>query len=412
MVKSFENLAEQDKGKAIDAMLNATQKQVERHKFFLATLANNLGAKGFKTLIEKSFGKRGKFSNELITAEHTAIELYADYADVQYFLFDYGKEIMSAYHSVYTNELSAKENLTGLQSPVIAVQEGSESCKTIEDTTVAKVLSAVLEPNVWENQWAQCYKNFLGTEFHYLVNANLLNSTQFMRMYQTLFADLLFREMLRVLWFGGMTLTTVSPNTGEWIGPVQSYFTHNTAQGLWVKIESDATIPYISIAAYNAGATYAAQTMTTTDAYQLMVDMLSKLDATTRASGEAELHISTYIWNVLVTAAAEPTNTRSGLIQYNASTKEMYFADLRVVNRVDWTFAINKFMNDGTKFMMPNRALIYEKRNIEIGWNEASAKSTWGDAPYFDYLTQNVVSRGTLIIDGTYLNNLTMVKAY
>jgi len=69
-------------------------------------------------------------------------------------------------------------------------------------------------------------------------------------------------------------------------------------------------------------------------------------------------------------------------------------------------------MNDGTKFMMPNRALIYEKRNIQIGWNEASAKSTWGDTPHFDYLTQNVVSRGTLIIDGTYLNSLTMVKAY
>jgi hypothetical protein len=90
----------------------------------------------------------------------------------------------------------------------------------------------------------------------------------------------------------------------------------------------------------------------------------------------------------------------------------MYFADLKVVNRVDWTFVMNKFMNNGLRYSTPNLALIYEKRNIQIGWNEAVAKSTWSEAPYFDYLTQNLTSRGSLIVDGTYLNSKTLVAAY
>lgn len=182
------------------------------------------------------------------------------------------------------------------------------------------------------------------------------------------------KEMLhRLVWFGDKTADTVA-NAGYLTnGTDIDYF--NILNGLWRQIISTdipTTSKYYVAIPQNAGVSYVAQANLADDfAFELFKSMWSKADSRFKqliGNGGVKVHMH-------VTSAIaenwmnfkEDKSLAFTLEKVEGGGLKNFFRNIEIVTRYDWDATIQAYMDNGTTYHLPNRALMTTPGNIPVG---------------------------------------------
>ena len=383
--------------------------QISTYDFFLSKYSPKL-----RNVLEAAFSTNFKGSlKNLIPDTGNAVILSPDTAqDIVYFVDSFGKFILQKYHTIYTENLQTGMNLVGGSAPGMVFKGASGSCGDTTETFLMPRENAPLTPNIANAFMEQCWRDFPNSELYFMTASDLRDNADFKLYFQTLIADVIYKDMLRLFWWGNYVPASFASPTPDLVGTVASYFTVGT--GLWKRIEADTSIPYVPNA-YNTAASYALQEMSGDDAYALISDCVRKIST---RSGMPEIHVTPYIYKSLLDKFAQTTDFNRGALNGKFDDTNqvvgLFWGTYPIINRLDWGDVTENYFNDGTKYDKPNRVFIYDKRYIAVAYNkELLLKSAFGDLSY-DERTETVFKRFSFVFDANYLasSGKLFVKSY
>lgn len=187
----------------------------------------------------------------------------------------------------------------------------------------------------------------------------------------------------------------------------------NTIDGLWTQIET--AIPsgdanHVDIAK-NDGVSYAAQALVADEAEGILKSMYAKADSRLLTDPDLKFMVTRTIYeNYMATLESKQGN--GGITQYTEDGNPILkFRGIPVVNMANtWDVFIKQYMDNGTTYHIPHRALLTVKSNIPVGTVNVDDFSTL-NAFFAPYENLNVID-GAFNLDVKFLEKYLAVAAY
>lgn len=214
----------------------------------------------------------------------------------------------------------------------------------------------------------------------------------------------------RKVWFNDKA-AAVSTGGGVFTpGTDLGYF--NSFDGLFKQIMVDAQAgetPRVTIDA-NAGANYAAQKLPANKAIEILQAMVEAADERLISDESAYFAVTRGIAENY-RATLRTSNLGAGFMEVVENGRpKLFFDGIEVKVRYDWGRYIKAYQNNGTKYNLPNRAILTVKSNIPVGTlsEEDLAKL---DVFYDRTLKKNFMD-AAYTIDAKHLEGYLTVAAY
>lgn len=174
----------------------------------------------------------------------------------------------------------------------------------------------------------------------------------------------------RLIWFGDKNAANVSGSGVIKNGTDVDFF--NPIDGLWKQIMVDVPVTapnYVSIAK-NAGASYSAQALAPDSALGIFRAMYNKMDSRFFQAMQDGAQPELLVTRELFQNYQDQLEDKS-LVFSTVETKDgvtgLSYRGIPIVVRYDWDNMIRAYQDNGTKFNLPNRALLTVKENIPVG---------------------------------------------
>lgn len=319
---------------------------------------------------------------------------------------------LEAIHNIFTDVVYNKE--IGFLGEGGLVGKKSTGCNPEEDDWTIPTRSVVWEPKLWAINLKECYKDLEATLAVYALHRHTaisdLEDTDYMRVIIDRLIDSIKKMYMRLIWLGDENAQNVSDGGQITDGISVDYF--NVLNGLFLQLEAAITNnPELGVTiAANAQATKALQlsSLTDADAYAILSDMYYKAPVQLRASGKMQFLVTQTIADAyqkyLVGKGIESTyrNLVDGVPQ-------LTFLGVPVIAVPVWDEMIQSYMDDGTKFINPHRAVLCERDNLAVGVNGAVR---FDDILiHYDPVSKNTYLRVEDKLDTKLLNDTRLVYA-
>lgn len=174
----------------------------------------------------------------------------------------------------------------------------------------------------------------------------------------------------RLVWFGDKAAENVTDGGVITDGIDVKYFT--PIDGLFKQILSEvptSAANYVAIAK-NAEASYSAQALAEDDALKIFRAMHTKMDARFFQALEAGAQPQFLVTRELMQNYWDTLETKSinfSIAETQDGITKMAYRGIPIKVRYDWDNNIRSYQDNGTKFNLPNRAILTVKENIPVG---------------------------------------------
>lgn len=214
----------------------------------------------------------------------------------------------------------------------------------------------------------------------------------------------------RKAWFNDTTAALASGGGSFKAGTDLGYW--NTFDGLFKQIFTEVPTTasnYVAISA-NAGNSYANQILAADAAVSILGSMFTAADSRLLEDPDAFFLVTRTISDNY-RATLRNKNLGAGFLEVveNGRSK-LYFEGIEVKTRYDWDRYIKGYQDNGTKYVLPNRAILTTKSNIPLGTlSEEDLKTL--DVFYDKTLKTNIID-AAYTIDAKHLEKYMTVAAY
>ncbi|MFD2961617.1 MULTISPECIES: hypothetical protein [Olivibacter] len=242
------------------------------------------------------------------------------------------------------------------------------------------------DPQYIEDRFVECFKDLLDKFTVYGLKSGVekadLTDTDFANFLESRVGVAMLEAILRLIWFGDITAENVADGGVITDGVDVEYFT--PIDGFFKQIfaivaanpEQRVTI------AKNAGATYAAQRFDTTDttnrvATNILQGLLDNADerlVDTNVEGEPEADVFIVATKSLVDQYKRERRANDNVdIAYERTETGFKYIEIdgvRVFAFNFWDRTIKAYQDNGTKYNLPHRAVLLDRRNMQVGVEE------------------------------------------
>lgn len=289
------------------------------------------------------------------------------------------KPALSMFHDVVTG-IKAKKQVIILDQLDGPVGLGNGSCDPTPNSAKFPAQQKFWDPEPISDRFEECWTELRETFFEWGLKNGVekydLTTTDYFNFLEDLILDAMMDAVLRIAWFNDRDAETVADGGIIKNGtPIAAF---NRINGLWKQIyaivAADSTRRTLGLDTRNGGASYAAQAFTTTDTTnQVVINTLQNMmyEADERLEGRDDL-----IYIV----------TKSVGDQYKKELKKanIAYTTERIENGIEklmsdgveiyvfkfWDRIIRKYLDNGTVYYQPHRALLTTKTNMKVGTEE------------------------------------------
>jgi len=222
--------------------------------------------------------------------------------------------------------------------------------------------------------------------------------------------DAMIENLHRKVWFNDKNAALASGGGVFKAGTDLGYW--NSFDGLFKQIYADVPTTasnYVAITA-NAGTTYAGQVLASDAAVAILGSMFTSADSRLLEDADAFFLVTRSIADNY-RATLRNKNLGAGFLEVvEGGRSKLYFEGIEVKTRYDWDRNIKAYQDNGTKYNLPNRAILTTKANIPLGTlSEEDLKKL--EVFYDKTLKTNIID-GVYSIDAKHMEKYMTVAAY
>lgn len=235
-------------------------------------------------------------------------------------------------------------------------------CAAVEDLEMS-TFEKFIDPQDVKGGGSQCWDDFKKSLFAFYQRAgmrkyNLEENTEWQRVLTYYLVDAFRQNLPLRLWFSDTAYTGTMPD-----GVTSADF-FNIYDGLFKKIYADTSIQANKVAiAENAEATKAAQLNLAADrAYLVFQQMVQKADTRLRSQVSTILCTSTLFFNYK--NYLENQSFQFTLDRVEGGFQRLSYNGLEIIEYNLWDRVIQSYLDDGTTYDLPHRALMLDPTNV------------------------------------------------
>lgn len=309
------------------------------------------------------------------------------------------KPDVQMFHTIVEG-IKAKQQIALLGRVSGLTGKGSGGCNPTAVTNTIGMSEKFWNPETVSNRFEECWDSLKETFFIWSTQNGIAKSditkTDFFIFLQERVSDALIEEIFRIAWFSDTAADTVANGGVLTNGTDTGYFTK--IDGLWKQIfaivAADANRKTAGIDSRNGQASYAAQEFTDTDTTNNVVTKTlqnMRYGADFRLRGKENL--------IYVTTQSVADQYERELTERNAAftterlengIMQLKSGSITVFGFQFWDIIIREFYDDGAKYYLPHRALLFPVTNIQVGTEEAGTLSEM-DVFYDKKSKQNIL---------------------
>jgi len=217
--------------------------------------------------------------------------------------------------------------------------------------------------------------------------------------------EALDEAILRLTWFGDKQANVVASGGTLNSPAVVDYF--NTVDGIWKQIftgVASSTIQRATIAS-NTGTTYSAQELKDGEALTAMRKVYNQSDTRLKNHGEGIFIVTQSVYDNFMDKLEDAGLNAVGSLAINDGV--MTYRGKRIIVADFMDRIITSYMDNGTKYNLPNRIVYTIKNNIPVGTldvNEFKDLSVWYDKTDRKVYTENIFSLDAKVLEGYYIS--------
>lgn len=259
--------------------------------------------------------------------------------------------------------------------------KGSGGCDPTASTAAIPATQKVWNPVTISDRLAFCWKTDVkGTFFQWATKNGIakedLTGTDFANFITERVADGMEEMLHRLAWFNDTDAALTTDSPAGVISPSETIDFFNKLDGAWKQLfaiaaaDSDRLSVNSTLQTRNNASTYADQKFTAADVTNLVVsktfDQMEKdMDERLSGSGDLVVRVTKSVWDQyrselkFANIAYTTERLESGI--------EVLYADGREVQKYSvWDRIIKESFDDGSKYYLPHRILMYDKNNIGL----------------------------------------------
>lgn len=326
---------------------------------------------------------------------------------------------LSKYHDIQTG-IFYKEQIPFVGTLGL-VGKKSTGCAPEANTGTVTFTEKFWDPEMIEDRFENCAKDanrlFKGFKRKQKINPDFFDNigSEEEGVIFTLIEGALRLMINRKVWFDDKAMDNVVDGGYLKNGIDPAYF--NVINGLWkqiISIDIPTTAPNYVAITQNATATYALQATLPTDfALQLFRKMWNKADSRLKqAIGNGEklfLHVTPEIAQNWADYKEDKSLVFTLANAEGGGLMDMY-RNIEIVTRYDWQADIQAYFDNGTKYHLPNRALLTLSTNIPIGTTSLEDLTTL--TSFYDPIGKQNITDFAFMLDAKFLQPYMAVAAY
>ena len=259
-------------------------------------------------------------------------------------------------------------------NPLSMVGKPSRGCEPEDDTPSAVLVEKKWDLKSYDFRIAQCYTDLeqilyrLGLKE--AAERGDLSGTDYAAFMDTLVTNAMDSMYKRFVWFGDTEAANVADG-GKILNGVDVDF-YTVVDGIFKQIDTmiaagDEGVVVTAIGA-NAKATYALQMSEVWDPIAILTSVILDADVAIEAEEDQELLVSRFFMNKLKAKMLSlPQYTESQFTKNEQGMMTVTFLGYTVVEMKEWDHQIKNYIQDGTKYYKPFRALFTTKSNLKVG---------------------------------------------
>lgn len=216
-------------------------------------------------------------------------------------------------------------------------------------------------------------------------------------------------DALRLAWFGDKAADTIA--NGSFLGNAGDVPFYSPIDGFWKQIfdaVTATTMKKIAVSV-NANATYATQALGATDAYDTFRKMLEGADSRLKSEPNKMFLCTTSMFDNWLTYK-ETKNIDLSFVRQEKGFKTDIYRGVPIIAVDAWDRAIDSDMNNGTKWILPHRAVLTTKENLMVGLDAASAVTDF--KVFLDDVTEITHMKGGYKLDVKVMHDFMAIAAY
>lgn len=236
------------------------------------------------------------------------------------------------------------------------------------------------------------------------------SGSQEMQMIYSLVAQMM-RETLPVkVWFSDRAADTVA-NGGVFANGTDIEL-YNVIDGLFKQIMADVSEGdpnYVAIDA-NEGESYAAQSLSPEDAFNILADMRAVADERLIADPDAKFYVTRSIADAY-RSHLRTKNLGSGYLEFTEGGRpQLQFDGVQIETMFSWDRTIKSVQDNGTAWHLPHRAVLTTPENIPVG--TLSTEDLEDFVSFYDPLSRSNIIDVAFSLDAKHIASYLTVAAY
>lgn len=260
-----------------------------------------------------------------------------------------------------------------------------EDCETTSSNSAIVMSNKRWSPKDVGDKYKICpkdYRSILNTVRANLTKEGIWNpeGSEEMQIVEDRALDAMVSYIHRFAWFGDTDANTVGSGYGVFKnGTNLNLF--NCLDGLWkqaAELVASGDLTKVTITK-NAGVNYAAQVMTSTEAYETLAAMYDAADPRL-FQVEGNVYIVTRSIYLKYMGFLEDKGLSNGSLPLNgAEYSPNSFRGIPIIVNDEWDRIIRQYQDNGTKYNLPNRAILTSPSNIPAGFveNDVLTLKSW-----------------------------------
>lgn len=351
-----------------------------------------------------------------------------------------GKEVQDSSMAVFESAFApdAVEGLINIVTGIKAKQQiaiigrmngllglGSGACDVAGRTVSIGMGQKLWDPEFITDKLKYCWTDLKNTFWIWGTKNGLnkydLTGTDFMIFIEELLKVELWETWMRFAYFGDKAAALVSGGgviTNVTNGAATPIAAFNRIDGFWKQVftivSADATKLTAGLDTRNAGASYVLQAFTAADTTNRVVtntlqNMWYAADSRLTSNPAAAIEVTKSVWDQyqreLTDANYAFTTERS---EFGMETLTAHGITVKKIEF--WDRIIREYMNNGTKWYLPHRALLVIPENMQVGTEEEGNFSEYD--VFYDKVSKNVFVEFAFNIDAKIVLDYLIQAAY
>jgi hypothetical protein len=291
---------------------------------------------------------------------------------------------ITRYHNVVPGIKAGKQLVTFNRHAGLAGYKRTTCDTTANDSWTIPTTDKTWAPAYISDRFEECYDNYMETFIRWGLNNGVnkadLTGTELAAMITQQVQDLLTEVAIRHAWFGD---TGIAAGTGNNLGAGDLKF-FNAIDGFWAQLFDIATATparlSTGLATKNGQATYALQKFNATDTTNMVAsttldNMYYDADMVLRGQAKSDM---VYLVSQTVYDQYERERKKVGggaILEAYRRTEDgvpqLQCNGVDVIGVHDWDRTIATYLEDGTAWTLPHRAVLTTKSNMLLGVEEA-----------------------------------------